>query len=649
MKKIISLSVTLSLLLSASAMTVFSEDKPEPAELPECIYQQLLEKGNTDADKDGIITEEEYCNSTYLSLDLTDVESIEFLGRLKNPRYIYLSKGKISDFSLLAKYKDLETLQLSEMPQITDISFAKDMNLLKFYIIDLEQITDEQKIEVMKFHDAETSEGFTDMIGATPTGMFTYDKIALEIADTDIAGFDTMSRNPALTSSAYVYGKSAGSTEYTVKLNDKLLHKGKINVTGTTPETLPASPEQNEPKIIDSEYYSEADNVVLQNGTLYRLADGKMITVAEKVADFDKDYTYDETGDFITIETILYNDSTIEVNGAKIADTADLKFTTIGRGLCVTDKGEVYSVIRKNGHFTIDLIYKGFGGFLENSSMNFISDTGEVIQIELKKNDGTTIGYQAFPTGITDVVSSYNQFFIDKNKDLWKINRRVGGEPTTVKCGEDVEFVGYRYYNGGSTYGCVHITSDGTAYNAGTPIKVALSDNTTDKSDYKAAGRYTLDFNYDQVTGSVASTGPQNTYHITNDDTLCMEYEENKAAVADVKEYIAARRSEDGKSIYVYFLKNDNTIWAYSFGAKKTAKVSADSSTLAEPAKVRGDVNSDGRFDVSDAVLLQKWLLAEQDAVLKDWEAADLCKDNVLDVFDLCILKKELLSADTKK
>lgn len=58
---------------------------------------------------------------------------------------------------------------------------------------------------------------------------------------------------------------------------------------------------------------------------------------------------------------------------------------------------------------------------------------------------------------------------------------------------------------------------------------------------------------------------------------------------------------------------------------------------------IKGDVNDDGEFNVSDVALLQKWLLAVPDTHLSQWQAADLCKDNRLDVFDLCLMKRELL------
>ena len=66
--------------------------------------------------------------------------------------------------------------------------------------------------------------------------------------------------------------------------------------------------------------------------------------------------------------------------------------------------------------------------------------------------------------------------------------------------------------------------------------------------------------------------------------------------------------------------------------------------TVAEDKEIDGDCNDDGSFNVSDVVLLQKWLLAVPDTHLANWQAADLCKDNKLDVFDLCMMKRLLLS-----
>lgn len=635
MKRFFSTVLAVSMLLPVNVLISFADDTPEPVNLPESVYQQLLERCNIDSNEDGIITEEEYCNATYISLDLDGVDSIDFLKRLKQPESMYLCNGNISDFSFLAQFKTLKKLQLSDMPQVTDISFAKDMELMTFYAVGLEQITDEQKIDIMKFHDADTSVGYSDMIGATPTGMFTYDEMTLEIADTSVAFYDAISNNPSQTCVASVFGKSAGSTEYILKLHDKEIHRGRINVTETSPTTLPSVQGQSMPQVYDSTFYSSADKVILKDSTLYKLKGGKSEVIAENTVSFDRDYTYDETGEFITIETILYKDGTVEVNGEKVIGTDGLHFKTIGRGMCITDSNDVYSIHRVKGQYVAELIYNGFSRFLENSSMNFISDTGELVQIELKKNEKTTIGYQAFATGIMNVTDSYNSYFIDENKVLWEVVRRVGGKPSAKKCAEDVVFVGYRHYSGGNVYGCVHITSDGTAYIAGTSSKVTLSDDNIN-SDYKTAGRFILEFDYIGSAGGYISPEHEYNYHLTNDNVLCLEYGGNKTAFADVDSYIAARKDDNG-SVYAYFMTTDGTIWNYSFEKQECINVTGESTC----ESVKGDINSDGIFSVADLIMMQKYILGSGD--LFDWNAGDLYKDDRIDVFDLVMMRKTLI------
>ena len=101
--------------------------------------------------------------------------------------------------------------------------------------------------------------------------------------------------------------------------------------------------------------------------------------------------------------------------------------------------------------------------------------------------------------------------------------------------------------------------------------------------------------------------------------------------------YIAARKSSGGKTIYAYFLKTDGTIWSYSFEDDKYFNLSEPETIL------KGDVNADGKFDVSDIVTFQKWLLADRNTELKNSKAADIYEDNILDVFDLCLMRKELI------
>ena len=51
-----------------------------------------------------------------------------------------------------------------------------------------------------------------------------------------------------------------------------------------------------------------------------------------------------------------------------------------------------------------------------------------------------------------------------------------------------------------------------------------------------------------------------------------------------------------------------------------------------------------GIFNVTDIVMLQKWLLAIPDIELLRWENADFYKDGKLNAFDLCLMKRNLIS-----
>ena len=62
------------------------------------------------------------------------------------------------------------------------------------------------------------------------------------------------------------------------------------------------------------------------------------------------------------------------------------------------------------------------------------------------------------------------------------------------------------------------------------------------------------------------------------------------------------------------------------------------------PSELMGDVNLDGKFNISDAVVLQHWLLTGKDENMKNWKMGDFVSDNALDVFDLLLMKRELLN-----
>ncbi len=79
--------------------------------------------------------------------------------------------------------------------------------------------------------------------------------------------------------------------------------------------------------------------------------------------------------------------------------------------------------------------------------------------------------------------------------------------------------------------------------------------------------------------------------------------------------------------------------------AATTATTTTTTTTVTAPPmqKPEADLNGDGKFSVLDVVLLQKWLLAVPGTELADWRAGDLDENNVLNAFDLALMKRALV------
>lgn len=69
----------------------------------------------------------------------------------------------------------------------------------------------------------------------------------------------------------------------------------------------------------------------------------------------------------------------------------------------------------------------------------------------------------------------------------------------------------------------------------------------------------------------------------------------------------------------------------------KAMSITAD---FGEKKEIKGDVNKDGSFTVADLVMLEKWLLGSGD--ITDWKAGDLYDDDILDVYDMCLMRGKI-------
>lgn len=73
------------------------------------------------------------------------------------------------------------------------------------------------------------------------------------------------------------------------------------------------------------------------------------------------------------------------------------------------------------------------------------------------------------------------------------------------------------------------------------------------------------------------------------------------------------------------------------------AATSTTTATATEPPVISGDINADGKTNLADVVLLQKWLLGFPETKLANWQAGDLNADRILNGFDLCLLRNNMI------
>ena len=92
-----------------------------------------------------------------------------------------------------------------------------------------------------------------------------------------------------------------------------------------------------------------------------------------------------------------------------------------------------------------------------------------------------------------------------------------------------------------------------------------------------------------------------------------------------------------GKSYY-----SDDSCFKGSIDNIKIYKYALTANEISGNADIKGDVNGDDEFSVADLAVMQRFLLGS--GSLTNWQNGDLCRDNRIDVFDLCLMRKLILN-----
>ena len=101
--------------------------------------------------------------------------------------------------------------------------------------------------------------------------------------------------------------------------------------------------------------------------------------------------------------------------------------------------------------------------------------------------------------------------------------------------------------------------------------------------------------------------------------------------------------TEKEKLEFAVWLKAKYGFYAYTYSAAANAESISPERKELYYTDIKGDVNNDGLFNVSDLVMLQKYLLGN--GTLTNWKNGNLCCDDRIDVFDLILVRREFLES----
>ena len=637
MKRFLSLTLALSVLLTGGTMTVVAEGDAVPVAVDEAVYAQLLEnKWSCDDDRDGVITEAELAAATSLNVDLTGIEDLSWLSLLPSCRYLSLKNGTITDYSALKDMPALRSLDLDALP-IEDISFLKDLDLETCYISNMDSITTAQKLEVMRFSDPEIWAGTSGQIEYRPRGLADFE---LALADTESAVFvngEATSPYP----DEYIYGRKPGTTAYSVLVDGTVYHTGTVTIRETPGAYDPALHDTllDRYKVDRSSYYNahpiySSGPIALVDGTLYALRGSKVEAVEKEVRDYDYHYTRANTSNYVYADIVLKENGTLYVNGKPFIRSI---VTAIQDGYFISE-GALFIVTADGEDLTFQEVAEDAQLFVQDCSPFYLTPEGMLKYAVVKSTSDGSIKTSTISTGIGRPLytckAGATVYVVDRSHVLYELETSGTFQKTVLA--EDAAWVGWsedhsriEYEKNDGTLVTVKefITSGGIADRA--RIHLGIDAGVFYLPEYQERG--------------IAEDDAVFYYYIDQDGVLSLDFCGDYAGLTHVEAALGESYDDELDHGFVYFLRTDGSIWGYDLDAKQWQEAAAGTEPIPQPGVLWGDVNADHVFDVLDIVLFQKWLHGMPDAVLTDSQAADMNADAQHDILDLAMMKRELI------
>lgn len=700
MKRIIS-SLTAAAMLSQGICLTASAEMATPADIDKAAYNYILENSNYTIDKnyDDIITNEELAAAKNISVDLDGVDDISWMANLEKCEAVFLYDGTIKDFSVLKEIPNLKNVYMYRVP-ITDLSFAKELDLDELSLSEMDYITLEQRIEILKIDDVVIEEGFTGAIDIRPTKMFGYTSpLTISIDNEDY----TEMLSGSLFYNMQLYGIKPGNVDFHVYYEDTEIHSGTVTVTPSTAEDVPLH-DTPLPKL--RTFYSSYYNApcAFKGDTIYKVGFDGVTVLNTDVADYARAITPTGRQSYYDNDLILKKDGTLYVNKEMIEGQ---KFVDVKDNYIISEDGHIYTVYNPDGKATLMELGDDFGSFPPYNDYFYLNNKGELIRFKFDITD--PIDDEIFTltkenTGIFNPIQMNSNLIIDENNTLWRIGFR--GEDVTKIAEGAIEID--RFYTEEHDEVDVYKTEDGI-YRYWHNQKPVTRTEAPFNNDYYRVHDTAPTIRYNNELSV--------TYCISNDNLLTLKATNgNTFAITDVASIMNLYPDSSTGHKYFYFVRTDNSLWRYNCHtdeceeviipdsdiqpvtttnttittkpattttikpqttttkakttttkpkttttkAKTTTtkpvtttststKSATTTATTTPPAPVvKGDANGDNKLTVADLVSLQNWILGGKESTVSD-NGADILNDGVIDVYDLICLRKEIIKANDIK
>lgn len=341
--------------------------------------------------------------------------------------------------------------------------------------------------------------------------------------------------------------------------------------------------------------------------------------------------------------TIHYN-----VSGGNIADDSEY-YTASNSDIYRKSDNKILAPVWKDGDSHENGLYNAstfkmtrtgwhFLGWSRAKSSGTIFDqhdntiTAADIYPEIKNQDGTVTLYARWDENEYNVIFNANGGTTPTASKSVEYSKTYGNLPIPTRSG--YTFNGwYTSANGGTKITAdskVTITSAQTLYAQWKAVPTTTTVQTTTASKITTTSTA-------KVTTTVTTTLPP------------LSFEEYEVSLSVKEQYVIKANQSDltykSDNEDVVIVSRNGVITAVGNGQTIITVSNSSGDTLKLIVEVyshiKGDTDNDGKVTISDAVMLQKWLLGLSDE-MACWQNADLCEDGIIDVFDMIEMRKIL-------